>query len=105
MEDAIKRERQIKSYKSGEAFKKLVNQAEIVTAAVGGVLSFVASLRADKTGMASKYHEHLIRLKCTVCSRINYYSRKNKKNTEKKLELKKFCKWCRGSTKHKEVKI
>ncbi len=54
--------------------------------------------------MASKYSEHIIKLKCTVCSRINYYTRKNKKKTEKKLELNKFCKWCRKHTKHKETK-
>ena len=54
--------------------------------------------------MASKYSEHLIRMKCTACNRVNYYSRKNKKNTEKKLELKKFCEWCRKHTPHKEIK-
>ena len=54
--------------------------------------------------MASKFSEHLIKMKCTVCNRINYYTRKNKKNTEKKLELNKFCKWCKKHTNHKETK-
>ena len=54
--------------------------------------------------MASKYSEHLIRLKCTVCNRVNYYSRRNKKQVERKIELKKFCEWCRKHTTHKEIK-
>ncbi len=54
--------------------------------------------------MASKYSEHIIKLKCADCARVNYYTRKNKKKVERKVELKKFCKWCRKHTKHKESK-
>jgi len=43
----------------------------------------------------------LIRLRCTICDRNNYYVWK-KRGTEKKLELNKFCKWCAKHTKHKE---
>ncbi|PJE59586.1 MAG: 50S ribosomal protein L33 [Candidatus Portnoybacteria bacterium CG10_big_fil_rev_8_21_14_0_10_43_39] len=35
---------------------------------------------------------------------MNYYSHKNKKTIQKKLELKKHCKWCRKHTLHKEMK-
>ncbi|MEK9183470.1 MAG: 50S ribosomal protein L33 [Patescibacteria group bacterium] len=52
----------------------------------------------------SKFSENLIKMKCSVCSRINYYTRKNKKTNEKKLELKKHCQWCRKHTVHKEGK-
>ncbi|MCD6284203.1 50S ribosomal protein L33, partial [bacterium] len=40
------------------------------------------------------------------CNRINYYVHKSQKagESQKKLELKKFCKWCRKHTLHKEVK-
>ncbi|MBI4132179.1 MAG: 50S ribosomal protein L33 [Candidatus Sungbacteria bacterium] len=48
--------------------------------------------------------EHLIRFQCTACKRYNYWSTKNLKNVEKKLELSKYCKWCRKHTKHKEAK-
>ena len=48
--------------------------------------------------------DQLIKLACTKCNRINYWSRKNKKLVTRKLELKKFCKWCRAETKHKEAK-
>ncbi|MDD2697110.1 MAG: 50S ribosomal protein L33 [Candidatus Pacebacteria bacterium] len=43
------------------------------------------------------------KLQCQECKRINYFTRKSKKAVEK-LELKKFCKWCRKNTVHKEAK-
>ena len=52
--------------------------------------------------------EKLINLKCSVCNRINYSVKKSKgkdPKAEKKLELKKFCEWCRKHTVHKETKI
>jgi len=52
----------------------------------------------------SKYSENLIKLRCEKCKRTNYYTRKNKKKVERKIELNKFCKWCRRHTKHKEAK-
>jgi large subunit ribosomal protein L33 len=52
-----------------------------------------------------KYADNLLTLRCTVCKRKNYYTRKNKKLVERKIELKKFCKWCRKQTLHKEARI
>ncbi len=51
-----------------------------------------------------KFSEKLIKLRCGVCKKMNYYTRKNKKSVERKIELKKFCKWCRKQTPHKEAK-
>lgn len=48
--------------------------------------------------------DQLIKLQCSVCKRTNYWSRKNRKLVTRKIELKKFCKWCRKSTPHKEIK-
>jgi len=48
--------------------------------------------------------DQLIKLQCSTCKRINYWSRKNKKKVERKIETKKHCKWCRKHTIHKEVK-
>ncbi|MBU3926101.1 50S ribosomal protein L33 [Patescibacteria group bacterium] len=48
--------------------------------------------------------DKLIKLQCTGCKRINYWSRKNKKKVERKIELKKHCKWCRKQVMHKEAK-
>jgi large subunit ribosomal protein L33 len=44
------------------------------------------------------------KLQCQECKRINYYTSKSKKIAEKKLELKKHCRWCRKHTLHKEGK-
>lgn len=48
--------------------------------------------------------DRLIKLQCSKCKRINYWTEKNKKLVTRKIELKKFCKWCRASTTHKEAK-
>jgi large subunit ribosomal protein L33 len=48
--------------------------------------------------------KQLIKLACQKCKRINYWSRKNKKLVERKIELKKWCKWCKLQTPHKEAK-
>ena len=51
-----------------------------------------------------KFSEKLVRLKCVVCKQANYNVRKNKKVVERKIELKKFCSWCRKQQTHKEGK-
>jgi len=48
--------------------------------------------------------DKLIRLACSTCKRVNYWSRKNKKKVERKIELKKWCKWCKSQKMHKESK-
>jgi len=47
---------------------------------------------------------NLIRLACGKCKHINYWSSKNRKKVERKIELKKYCKWCKAKTVHKEIK-
>ncbi|PIR90358.1 50S ribosomal protein L33 [bacterium (Candidatus Gribaldobacteria) CG_4_10_14_0_2_um_filter_33_15] len=51
----------------------------------------------------AKKKKPFIKLQCSVCKEINYYTGKTK-NTEGKLELKKYCKHCRKHTIHKEGK-
>ncbi|MCD6528563.1 50S ribosomal protein L33 [bacterium] len=53
--------------------------------------------------MAAK-KKAFVKLQCQECKRINYFTHKSKKAVVGKLELKKFCKWCRKHTLHKEVK-
>lgn len=48
--------------------------------------------------------ENLIKMECGACHRINYFSRKNKKTIKQRLELKKYCKWCKKHEAHKETK-
>ena len=50
----------------------------------------------------SKFSENLTRMKCAACGRVNYYTRKNKKKVERKLNLEKFCAACKKHTTHKE---
>ena len=45
-----------------------------------------------------------ILLACTECKRRNYATVKNKKNTTGRVELKKFCPWCRAHTVHRETR-
>ncbi len=45
-----------------------------------------------------------ITLACTVCKRRNYVTQKNKKNDPDRLELRKYCKWCRKHTPHRETR-
>jgi len=41
-------------------------------------------------------------LACTECKQRNYTSKKNKKTTPDRLELMKYCRFCRKHTPHKE---
>ncbi|MBU1179274.1 50S ribosomal protein L33 [Patescibacteria group bacterium] len=48
--------------------------------------------------------DNLIKLICSACKRTNYWTRKNKKKVERKIEYKKYCKWCKKHVVHKEGK-
>jgi large subunit ribosomal protein L33 len=43
-------------------------------------------------------------LQCPDCKRRNYHTTKNKKKTTERLELSKYCRFCRKHTPHKETK-
>jgi len=53
--------------------------------------------------MAQKKKKQIIKLQCSVCKEINYFTNKTKQ-VEGKLALKKHCKTCRKHTNHKEGK-
>ncbi len=46
----------------------------------------------------------IITLECTECKRRNYTTDKNKKNQPKRVEYKKYCRWCKKRTEHKETR-
>ncbi|KIH75376.1 MULTISPECIES: 50S ribosomal protein L33 [Geoalkalibacter] len=46
----------------------------------------------------------IVTLACTECKRRNYTTTKNKKNTPDKLEFKKYCRFDRKHTVHRETK-
>lgn len=45
-----------------------------------------------------------VTLACTECKQRNYVTKKNKKNTTERIELNKYCKFCKAHTVHKETK-
>jgi len=46
----------------------------------------------------------IITFQCTECKNRNYSSTKNKKTTTGRLEMKKFCPYCRKHHMHRETK-
>jgi large subunit ribosomal protein L33 len=47
----------------------------------------------------------LVALQCAECKRKNYTTSKNRRNTQEKLEFKKYCPFDRRHTVHKETKV
>ena len=45
-----------------------------------------------------------VTLRCNECKQRNYNTMKNKKNTPDKLELNKYCRFCKKHTVHTETK-
>lgn len=45
-----------------------------------------------------------VTLACTECHQRNYNTMKNKKNTPDRLEMNKYCRFCRKHTLHRETK-
>ena len=56
-----------------------------------------------KKGEATDMRE-IVLLACGECKRKNYSTTKNKRNTPDKLNLDKYCRFCRKHTTHKETK-
>jgi len=46
----------------------------------------------------------IVTLACQECKRRNYNTTKNKKKTTERLEIKKYCPFCRTHTAHRETK-
>ncbi|MDA8200508.1 MAG: 50S ribosomal protein L33 [Thermaerobacter sp.] len=46
----------------------------------------------------------IITLACGECKRRNYTTSKNKKNDPNRLERRKYCRWCRAHTVHRETR-
>ena len=45
-----------------------------------------------------------VTLSCTECKQRNYNTTKNKRNNPERLEMMKYCKFCRKETLHRETK-
>ncbi|HZV13354.1 MAG TPA: 50S ribosomal protein L33 [Candidatus Kapabacteria bacterium] len=46
----------------------------------------------------------IITLECSDCKRRNYTTTKNKRLHSGRVEYKKYCRWCKKHTTHKESK-
>ncbi len=65
-----------------------------------GILIKEHDMAKDKKGPVEK-----IALQCTECKQKNYTTEKNRRNTQGKLELNKYCPFERKHTLHREAKI
>jgi large subunit ribosomal protein L33 len=45
-----------------------------------------------------------VTLACEQCKRRNYESTKSRRNTPDRIELRKYCRFCRRHTQHKETR-
>jgi large subunit ribosomal protein L33 len=48
--------------------------------------------------------DHLVKLACSKCKKVNYNTTRNKKKVADKLEENKYCKFCQKRQVHKESK-
>jgi large subunit ribosomal protein L33 len=48
--------------------------------------------------------DHLVKLACSKCKKVNYFTTRNRKKVVEKLEENKFCSSCRKKQLHKEAK-
>ncbi|MFQ5905180.1 MAG: 50S ribosomal protein L33 [bacterium] len=46
----------------------------------------------------------IITLECTVCKQRNYTTTKNKRKHSERVTCKKYCRFCRKHTPHKETR-
>jgi len=65
----------------------LLSLVGIIRILIGGVLM------ADK-----------VKLECTECKNRNYDTTKNKRTHQERIELKKYCPFCKKHTVHRETK-
>ena len=59
---------------------------------------------AGESEAKGKMARELVILECTECKRRNYTTMKEKRNTPERLEKKKYCKFERKHTIHKETR-
>ncbi len=68
-------------------------------------LQFKSTLIYNPKIMAKKGNRNIFLFQCSVCKNKNHMGTRNTVNIKEKLTLKKFCKHCRKTTEHLEIKI
>ena len=71
---------------------------------LSGDSAFVINPRKRKFRQEVPKMRVKITLACTECKQRNYCTKKNKKNDPDRLEMNKYCKFCRKHTLHRETK-
>jgi large subunit ribosomal protein L33 len=66
-------------------------------------LSF-AQQRPTEEHMARGDVRIAVTLACDECKRRNYQTQKSKRNNPNRIEMRKYCKWCKQHTGHKETR-
>jgi len=61
-------------------------------------------LQGGAENMAKAGARIKITLRCNECKQRNYNTMKNKKNTPDRIEMQKYCRFCRKHTAHTETK-
>jgi len=61
-------------------------------------------MAANKSGAKSKKIRRVVALACTVCKKRNYNTSKNTKTFTERIQLQKYCPYCKAKTLHKEEK-
>ena len=54
--------------------------------------------------MAKSDNRPKITMACTECRHRNYTTEKNRVNDRDRIEMRKYCRWCRGHTLHRETR-
>ena len=66
--------------------------------------TFLQETPVERDTLAKSGVRVAITLACTECKRRNYTTKKNKQNNPERIEYKKYCKWCRTHTVHRETR-
>ena len=66
--------------------------------------SLAGEIQKEVPNMAKAGNRVKITLRCSECKQRNYNTNKNKRNTTERLELNKYCPFCRKHTLHVETK-
>ena len=61
-------------------------------------------MRAGAKRLARNDKRVKVTLACETCKRRNYITMKNKQNDRERIEMKKYCRWDRQHTLHRETR-
>jgi large subunit ribosomal protein L33 len=66
--------------------------------------SFFCPFAVTERRMARGDVRIAVTLACEVCKRRNYQTNKSKRNNPERITLRKYCKWCKEHTGHRETR-